>query len=141
MVCLVAMLSSGKGTWGQVSSLISSQNWDKIYLVCNEFAYDNFDVNSQKIIKLKVDETRPLEIFSKLSKFFRNEVKDFEVAVNINSGSGIEHMAVISSLLKSGLGIRFVYFKNNRVCEFEILDEKFIPEFDELDLGEGYVDI
>ena len=34
MVTLVALLSSGKGTWGQVNSLIKLAKWDKIYLIC-----------------------------------------------------------------------------------------------------------
>ena len=35
---LIALLSSGKGTWAQVSGLIKHGDWDKIILLGDEFA-------------------------------------------------------------------------------------------------------
>lgn len=128
MVSLIAMLSSGKGTWGQVSSLISSEKWDNVYLICNEFSYKTFEINPQKALKLQIDENKPEEIFEKLAPFFKKQIKDFEVAVNISSGTGAEHMALLSALLKAGLGLRFVYLKDNEVTEFKLLEQEFIPQ-------------
>ena len=128
MVSLIALLSSGKGTWGHVNSLMSCAKWDKIYLVCNDFAFENFE--SKGAVKLKFDEKNPIESMNKLAKFFKKEIKDFEVAINLSSGNGLEHMAVLSSVLKSGLGIRLVYCENKELKEFEILDEKHIPQDD-----------
>ena len=34
---LVALLSTGKGTWGQVSGLMSHGEWDKIIVLGDEF--------------------------------------------------------------------------------------------------------
>lgn len=34
---LVALLSSGKGTWGQVSGLMKHGEWDKIIILGDEF--------------------------------------------------------------------------------------------------------
>ena len=36
------------------------------------------------------------------------EITDLEIALNIVSGEGREHMAVVSALLSLGLGIRLV---------------------------------
>lgn len=128
MVSLIIMVSSGKGTWGQVSSLINSHKWDQVYLVCNEFSYKTFDINPQKALKLQIDENKPEEIFEKLAPFFKKQIKDMEVAVNITSGTGSEHMALLSALLKAGLGLRFVYLKDNELTEFKLLEQEFIPE-------------
>ena len=134
MVSLIALLSSGQGTWGQVGNLIKLNNWDKVYLICNEFAYENFKINyfhfstPPKILKLKFNENNPNQTFQNLAKFFTKDIKDFEVALNFTSGSGIEHMAVLSATLKAGLGIRFVYAQENKLKEFEILDGTFEPE-------------
>ena len=128
MVTLIAMLSSGKGTWGQVSSLINSNKWKNIYLICNEFAYKTFEISPNKAIKLQINENNPEEIFEKLSPFFKKQIKDFEVAVNISSGTGAEHMALLSALLKDGLGLRFVYLKDNEVTEFKILEQEYKPQ-------------
>ena len=131
MVTLVALLSSGKGTWGQVNSLIKLAKWDKIYLICNEFAYENFELKDANVTKLKFDEKKPTESFVEFSRYFKKEIKDFEVALNITSGVGLEHMTIISAILKAGLGIRFVYADFDELKEFEILDEKFVPQEDD----------
>ena len=128
MVSLIAMLSSGKGTWAQVNSLIACAKWDKIYLICNDFAYEKFEIDSTKALKLMIDEKNPEKSFPKLANFFRKEIKDFEVALNLVSGSGMEHMALLSAVLKSGLGVRYVYCENKEVKEFELLDEKYVLE-------------
>ena len=131
MVSLVALLSSGKGSWAQVNSLIKAEKWDKIYLICNDYAFKNFNVDQNKAVKLFLNEKNPLDSLEKISEFFKKEVKDFEVALNLSSGTGLEHMAIVSALLKSGLGIRFVYPELDEVKEIEILDEKFVPEDEE----------
>lgn len=125
MVSLIALISSGKGSWGQVNSLISSGKWDKVYLLCNSFAYEKFEIDPQKAIKLKIDFDKIQFSYKKLSEFFKKEINDFEVALNLYSGTGLEHMCVISSLLKAGLGIRFVYLEDKEVKEFEILEENY----------------
>lgn len=130
MTSLIAILSSGKGTWGQVNSLMKLEKWDKIYLICNDFAFENFDVDKNKCVKLRFDEKNPNESFNKLAKFFKKEVNDLEVALNISSGTGIEHMAVLSAVLKSGLGIRFVYADRDEIKEFEILEGNYDIEED-----------
>lgn len=108
-----------------VNSLMNCAKWDKIYLLCNEFSYDNFESKKENCIKLKFDEKKIEDSLKKLSDFFKNEVKDFEVALNLTSGSGMEHMMVTSSILKAGLGVRFVYCDNNELKEFELLEEDY----------------
>lgn len=122
MATLVALLSSGKGSWGEVNSLVKCYQWDQIYLVCNDFSYQNFSMNDQRVVKLNFDENKLDESVKKLSSFFYKQVKEMEVDVNISSGRGMEHMALLSAILKSGLGVRFVYCENNKLEEFTILE-------------------
>ena len=129
MVSLIAVLSSGKGTWAQVNSLIKCAKWDKVYLVCNDYAFENYDAKGA--IKLKFDSKRVMDTVNKLAEFFKKDVKDFEVSVNLYSGDGIEHMAVMSAVLKAGLGMRFVFENNGELGEFELLDQKFDPDFED----------
>lgn len=122
MASLVALLSSGRGTWTQVLSLITAQTWEKIYLICDEQVYSQLTLQKENIIKIKFSSQTSLfsEVFENLKK-----ISDFEVALNIESGTGFEHMALMSAVLKSGLGIRFVYLENKKVKEFELLEEDF----------------
>ena len=105
---LIACLSVGKGTWGHVNQLIQENKWDKIFLITNEFGQENFS-KSEKAEFLVINPNQGLrelrdEIYSKL----KDKVKETEVAVNFISGSGKEHMALISAILKLGVGIRLV---------------------------------
>jgi hypothetical protein len=107
MTSLVACLSTGQGTWNHVAQLIRSGRWDKVFLVTNEFGSQKFTASNANMIV--VDFNLPV---AELSEVIRNQldgkISDFECAVNIMSGVGKEHMAILSALLKLGLGVRFV---------------------------------
>lgn len=134
MSTLIALLSSGKGTWAQVNALIKYTKWEKIYLICNDFAYETFEIDPSIATKLKFDEKHPNDAFPKLAKFFKKEIKDFEVALNLSSGTGQEHMMVTSAVLKAGLGLRFVYCEHSELKEFEILEGVYTRDEDDEDL-------
>ena len=91
-----------------------------------------FDVDQNKVFKIKIDENNVSKSLRVLSGFFKKDVKDLEVALNLYSGSGVEHMITLSSILKAGLGVRFVHLENNEVKELEILDEDYSAINEEL---------
>jgi len=99
------MVSSGKGTWGQVAGVINRGDWESIILIGDEFAkkfnvekdFDFIEITSSGIADMKE------EILKKL----KGKIKGTEVALSIASGDGKEHMALISALLNLPAGIRF----------------------------------
>jgi len=103
---LIAMIGSGKGTWGQVAGVINRGEWENIILIGNEFAkkfsteknFEFIEINSQGIIDLKEE----------IQKKLKGKIKGTEIALSIASGDGKEHMALISALLNLPVGIRFV---------------------------------
>ena len=111
MTDLVAVLSTGKGTWGQVGALIRAENWENIYLITNSFGQEKF--TSDKELKMIVlnDNMSEEEMRDKISEELKDKLK-MDVAVNFTSGSGKEHMALVSALIKIGVGIRLVIEKN-----------------------------
>tara|TARA_Y100000034_G_C6594795_1_gene258518 strand:- start:198 stop:554 length:357 start_codon:yes stop_codon:yes gene_type:complete len=105
MSTLVANLSTGKGTWGHVSRLIEDGKWDNIILVTNEFGKENFTKNDSTTLVI-VDPNQGIkELQQDISSKLKDLIKEPEVYLNVVSGTGKEHMALISSLLKLGLGI------------------------------------
>jgi len=102
---LIALISSGKGTWGQVAGVINQGEWDNIILIGTEFAkkftsekdFEFIEISAGRIIELKD------ELLGKL----RGKIKGTEIALTIASGTGKEHMALISALLNLPVGIRF----------------------------------
>ena len=102
---LIALLSSGKGTWGQVSGLMKQGEWDNIILLGDDFAKDF--TSEAKFEFIQIDTNKKLvdlktEILDKL----KGKIKGTEVALTIASGNGKEHMALISSLVSIPSGIR-----------------------------------
>ncbi len=112
MTQLVALLSSGKGTWGQVSGLIKRGEWEKITIVGGDFA-KNFIVQGIPFDFVEVDLDKPLamlkkELLEKLKpKIDLDSGFGAEVALSIASGNGKQHMALISALLSVPVGVRF----------------------------------
>jgi hypothetical protein len=102
---LVALLSSGKGTWGQVSGLIGKEEWDNIILVGNSFA-NKFTVDKEHEF-IEISETTLVKMKQQIMEKLKGKIKGTEVALSIASGDGKEHMALISALLSLPVGIRF----------------------------------
>ena len=106
MTSLVAMLSTGKGTWSQVIKLINTQEWDSIYLITNQFGKENF--KTEKKVNLIILNSRDIkEMRNQLLKELDGKLEG-DVAVNFVSGAGDEHMALVTALIKLGIGIRFI---------------------------------
>ncbi len=104
---LIALLSSGKGSWGQVSGLIKHGDWDKVIVLGDDFA-KQFSVTGKQIDFIKVDLSKRLrDLKSEFLEKLKPKINDTEVALTIASGSGKEHMALISALLSVPTGIRF----------------------------------
>jgi len=103
---LIALLSSGKGTWGQVAGLIKRGEWDKIILVGSEFA-EKFSIE-EKHEFIRVKTNQPIkDLKQEILKKLKDKIEGTEVALSIASGDGKEHMALISALLSLPVGVRF----------------------------------
>ena len=104
---LVALLSTGKGTWGQVAGLMRKGEWQKIIVVGPAFA-NEFTVAGIPFDFIEFDPNKSLKDLKKdLEKKLKGKFDEMEVAVSIASGDGKEHMALLSALLAVPVGIRF----------------------------------
>lgn len=117
MAILIACLSTGKGTWGHVSQLIAQEEWEKIYLVTNEFGREKYS-NDKEFTPIVIENMKPAsELALDIKNALEGEIKDTEVALNMVSGSGNEHMALLSAILHLGLGVRLVYASQEGMLE------------------------
>ncbi len=111
---LVAFLGTDKENWGQITALINRQDWERIILVKNKNA-EEF-APSKKADIINVNSERPLlELKKDIMDRMKNKLGEMEVALSIASGSGKEHMALISALLSIPVGIRLVVFTKEGV--------------------------
>ncbi len=125
MTTLLAMLSSGKGSWAKLYGIISGEQWDKVILITNAFGVEKFQkADNVELIQLNLDQS-PDIISDQIVAALHDKKLGSEVAINLSSGTGDEHMALLSSSLKLGLGIRMVFLKNNKVEELKLFNFNF----------------
>lgn len=115
MTSLIACIGSGKGTWIELQKLIEAESWDNVFLITNSYGKDRFKADATYIL---VDDLQSPHVISPIIiSQLKGKIKHTEVALNISSGSGNMHMAILSALLKLGLGIRLVAFVDSGVEE------------------------
>ncbi|MBI4452470.1 hypothetical protein HY637_03510 [Candidatus Woesearchaeota archaeon] len=108
MTDLVACLSSGEKSRAHVAKLIEGQDWKKIFLVTDEHGMRNFKPAKEADF-IVVDFQKPVfQLIENIRNGLHGKIYDFEVALNLVSGNGKEHMAILSALLKLGIGVRLV---------------------------------
>jgi hypothetical protein len=104
---LVALLSTGKGSWGQVAGLMQKGEWEKIVVVGAEYTRE-FNVPGIAFDFVEFDPNKGLvALKNDLQKKLAGKFEGMEVALSIASGNGKEHMALQSALLSVPVGIRF----------------------------------
>ena len=117
MTELIACLSTGKGTWMPVVNLINAHDWDQIFLVATEFAKEKF-TPSKPVNYIIIDQLKPsTKLVDDIHKELQGKIKGTQVAVNFISGTGKEHMAIISALIKLGLSFRQIALTPDGVKE------------------------
>ena len=117
MTDLVACLSSGEKSQAHVARLINDVDWSNIFIITNEFGKSNFKSN-KKINFILVDFQKPVfNLIEDIQKGLKGGITDLEVALNIVSGTGKEHMAILSALLKLGVGVRLMAVTKDGIKE------------------------
>ena len=104
---LVALLSSGKGSWAQVSGLMKQGNWDKIILIGDDFAKQFSHEKPFEFIQVNLTQ-RIKDLRDNFKEKLKGKFEGMEVAVSLASGEGKEHMALVSALINLPMGVRFV---------------------------------
>jgi hypothetical protein len=119
MPTLIALLSTGKGTWAEVNRIIQFQKWDKVFLITNKFGEENFKnrPESVRLIVVDSDNSDIVGLTENIRKQLDGQISDFEVGLNLASGSGKEHMAVLEAVLELGLNFRILSINNKGYVE------------------------
>ncbi|MFA6461284.1 MAG: hypothetical protein WCV90_03380 [Candidatus Woesearchaeota archaeon] len=123
MPTLVALISTGKGTWSEVNKVIQSQPWTKVFLITNPFGAENFKNYGPNVSLIMIDlDNFNINLVIEQIKKGLSGISDFEIALNFSSGSGKEHMALLEAVLELGLNFRIVAL--NTSGQMEVLGLK-----------------
>lgn len=109
MTDLITILTSdvGTGSWNHVKNLALGEEWDKVIIITDDKSRVTFSDITLQIIEINF--SQPIEdVIRDLSGELRKLVTLHEVALNFVSGKGKEHMALVSSIMKLGVGFRLI---------------------------------
>lgn len=112
---LVALIGKDNLGYGQVAALLNRFEAEKIILVKDKSVTEFPSNESSELIEVNFDSdlvSLKNEMESKLQKSLN---KDFEVALSLASGTGKEHMAIISALLSIPVGVKIVACTKNGI--------------------------
>ena len=113
---LIALLSSGKGSWAQVSGLMKYGNWEKIILLGSDFAKSFTHEKPFEFIQVDLGK-RIKELQQEFKEKLKGKIDGMEVALSIASGDGKEHMALVSALINLPVGVRFAALTKEGVID------------------------
>jgi hypothetical protein len=118
MTDLVACLGAGKGTWTNVLKLAAKPEFEKAFLIMNEWTKNTLRIENPKISSVVIDsEAKAIVIRESIVSQMKGKTRSLEVAVNMDSGTGKEHTSMITALMKLGLAFRFVVLEDERIEE------------------------
>lgn len=115
MATLIVLATTGKGSWNRLFKLLNVFDWEKVLVITNKFGYEKLEFKESKVEKIEINFNAPYdyvveEIIEKLRKY---DLRD--VALNISSGEGKEHVSLIVALIKLGVSIQFVDVEDNEL--------------------------
>ncbi len=107
MTDLIVVASSGTGTIAHVKKVVTGEEWENVYVIGTREAYS--ELGLEKGVLIEIDPHDMIGVIrDKIHDYLRGKLKGLEVGLNFVSGSGKEHMAAISALLKLGMGFRLI---------------------------------
>jgi len=111
-------VGAGKGTWTNVFRLAAMPEFESAFLITNEWTKNTLKSENPKIKIIVINDMQTTaQIRDSIVAQMKGTVKAFEVAVNMDSGTGKEHTAMITALMRLGLAFRFVVFENEKMEE------------------------
>jgi len=117
MTDLIACLSESEKGKLHVQKLIEGNDWDNIFLVTTKDCSNNFKCSKNANFVIIDVQASASEIIKQIQSQLNGKLNDLEVALNIVCGTGKEHMALLSSLLKMGMGIRLMAVTKEGISE------------------------
>ncbi|MFH1650389.1 MAG: hypothetical protein ABIA93_07635 [Candidatus Woesearchaeota archaeon] len=117
MTKLLACLAEPVSSWPVVLKLVKCPDFEQIILFCDEKAQKAFKA-PENVRVVSFDRMLSAE---SMRDYFFSILKDMpfemDVALNLSSGDGKEHMALIAAALRTGSGIRFVTWRKDSMVE------------------------
>ena len=117
MTDLVAVVSSGPGTAKHVENVTRGLDWGRVLLVVPAGSPTPFPLGETTEL-IPMDFSQPIQhVIEQLVASLKPKISGTEVGLNLISGDGKEHMAVLSAILRCGVGFRLIALTKEGVTE------------------------
>ncbi|MEK6889138.1 MAG: hypothetical protein AABW80_03460 [Nanoarchaeota archaeon] len=105
----VAFVGEDKENWGQVTALLNRLEYERAIII--KSSKEDFPTNGKcKVINISSEKSL-IDMKEQMQEKLKKELSgDFEVSLSLASGNGKEHMALLSALLNTPVGVKIVVF-------------------------------
>ena len=122
MSVLISILGTGKGTWFEVHKLLEQKLFDSVLLFVDEWAVQNYRNEYNAIVVPLATEATSEQLIEVMKHAIKQHMVsqqgELDIAINISSGTGKQHAALLAAVMQLGYGIRLVTLENG---EFKVL--------------------
>tara|TARA_Y100000310_G_C20637828_1_gene792171 strand:- start:191 stop:583 length:393 start_codon:yes stop_codon:yes gene_type:complete len=116
---LIALALSGQGSWSKVYRLQSDEGYTNVIIITNNYGKERFNT-SDKTKVFAIDNFKSVQsLKDDIKEILKPEIKELEVSVNIDSGTGREHTAFLCALIELGIGMKFVTVESDQIITVE----------------------
>jgi hypothetical protein len=114
---LITLLGTGKGTWLEVHNILRLQAFEKTIIFIDGWAARDYKNEFSALVVALPEDASTEQLVDIMKQHIKAGVpaSDFEVALNISSGTGKQHAALLSAVIGSGYGVRLVTLENNEL--------------------------
>lgn len=113
MASLIACLAADHQA--HLKRLINEGQWEQVYLISSTLI--SFAAEKEVHIII-IDSSQPVqEYIAEIIAKLQGKIKGFEVALNLVSGTGKEHIGILAACLRLGMGIRLVAVTREGIAE------------------------
>lgn len=113
MTKLIACLCAPVQTWPEMLKLVKSADFDRVIIFVDDTAKKAFKPPAHVRVVPMDGSLSHTALRDYMVSALKDEEFGMDVAVNFSSGSGKEHAALLSAVLRVGLGVRLVFWQDS----------------------------
>lgn len=109
MTDFVAVMTSDNGAFNHVKKIIEEGMFERAFLIVSPINVPSLTPSQTKVEFVYINANKPIEeMIQQIVSQLKPKLSFSEVGLNLASGNGKEHMAVLSAVMKLGVGFRLV---------------------------------
>ncbi len=121
MGTLITILGTGKGSWHEVHGLLATKAFENVLVFIDAWEAQSYRNEYGVTLSPMPEENSSEQLVALMRERIKSHMSatqnaaEFDVAINLASGTGKQHAALIAAVITLGYGVRLVTFENEEL--------------------------